>query len=151
MRFIGRVFVIFFAFLIACMAAGFTIAFGFFGQEWALLQSDPVARASFWIATAVGTSFTGAKAFLPLLLVIILAEAFRFRSIIFYALAGVGIALIAWYGLGFVNPYEESIDAPGPVNHGLQQVIAAGVVFGLAYWALAGRKAGKWLEPYPPR
>ena len=151
MRFIGRVFVIFFAFLIACLAAGLTFAFGLFGTEWQLMQSDPVARGSFWIATFIGTSFTGAKAFLPLLLVVIMAEAFKFRSIIFYALTGIGIALIAWYGLGFANPYEESIDAPGPINHGLQQVIAAGVVFGLAYWALAGRKAGKWLEPYPPR
>ena len=151
MRFIGRVFVVFFAFLIACLAAGLTFALGLFGTEWQLMQSDPVARGTFWIATAIGTSFTGAKAFLPLLLVVILAEAFKFRSIIFYALAGVGIALVAWYGLGFVNPYEESIDQPGPISHGLQQVIAAGVVFGLTYWVLAGRKAGKWLEPYPTR
>ncbi len=151
MRFIGRVFVIFFAFLIACMAAGLTIAFGFFGQEWALMQSDPVARGTFWIATVVGTSFAGVKGFLPLLLVIILSEAFKLRSFIFYALAGIGIALTAYYGWGFANPYEESIDAPGPISHGLQQVVAAGVVFGLAYWLVAGRKAGKWLEPYPPR
>ncbi len=104
MRFIGRIFVIFFAFLIACVAAGLTIAFGLLGSEWQMLQTDPVARGTFWVASFVGTSFAGAAAFLPLLLVVILAEAFRWRSVIFYALAGVVIALVAYYGLGFRQP-----------------------------------------------
>jgi hypothetical protein len=147
MAFIGRIFVIFFAFLIACVAAGFTIAFGLLGGEWQMLHNDPMAQGTFWVTSFVGTSYAGAASFMPLLLVVILAETFKWRSVIFYALAGVVIALIAYYGAGFGNPYEESIDQPGPVAHGIQLVVAAGVVFGLAYWLIAGRKAGAWLEP----
>jgi hypothetical protein len=149
MRLIGRLFVIFFGFLIACMAAGMTIAFGLLAGQWQLLETDPVAQGAFWITSAVGTSVAGFASFMPLVLVAILAEAFRLRSAIFYALAGVGIALFAYYSWGFVNPYEESIDAPGPIVRGIELVIAAGVVFGLTYWAVAGRKAGAWRDPRP--
>src|SRR3954468_20313070 len=149
MRLIGRLFVIFFGFLIACMAAGMTIAFGLLAGQWQLLETDPVAQGAFWITSAVGTSVAGFASFMPLVLVAILAEAFRLRSAIFYALAGVGIALFAYYSWGFVNPYEESIDAPGPIVRGIELVVAAGVVFGLTYWAVAGRKAGTWRDPRP--
>ena len=148
MKLIGRIFVIFFAFLFASLAAGVTIAFGLLGSEWQFLDEDPVAaRAGFWIASFFGTSFAAAAAFLPLLLLAILAEAFRLRSFPFYALAGVAIALLAYYGTGLGNPYEESIDQAGPINRGLELAIAAGAVFGLAYWLVAGRKAGAWHEP----
>ena len=150
MRLIGRIFVIFFAFLFASIAAGITIAFGLLGSEWQSLQGDPVAaRGGFLIASFFGTSFAGAAAFLPLLLLAILTEAFRLRSFLFYAIAGVMIALLAYYGTGLGNPYEESIDHAGPINRGLELTIAAGAVFGLAYWLIAGRKAGAWLEPRP--
>ena len=149
MAFIGRIFVIFFAFLFASLAAGITIAVGLLGSEWQFLyDEDPVAaRGGFWIASFFGTSFAGAAAFLPLLLLAILTEAFRLRSFLIYALAGVAIALLAYYGTGLWNPYEESIDHAGPVNRGLELAIAAGAVFGLAYWLVAGRKAGAWREP----
>jgi len=147
-KLIGRIFVIFFAFLFASLAAGVTIAFGLLGSEWRFLDEDPVAaHAGFWIASFFGTSFAAAAAFLPLLLLAILAEAFRLRSFLFYALAGVAIALLAYYGSGLGNPYEKSIDHAGPINRGLELAIAAGAVFGLAYWLVAGRKAGAWHEP----
>ena len=146
MAFIGRIFVIFFAFLLACMAAGMTIALGLLAGQWQLLQTDPVAQGAFWITSALGTSFAGAAGFMPLLLVVVLTEAFRLRSAILYALAGVAIALSAYYGWGFGNPYEESIDQAGPIARGIELVIAAGVVFGLVYWLIAGRKAGAWRD-----
>jgi hypothetical protein len=146
MAFIGRIFVIFFAFLLASMAAGMVIAFGLLGYEWHFLQSDPVARGSFWVTSAFGASFAGWMAFMPLLLTAILAEAFRLRSVLFYALAGVGIALFAYYGSGLGNPYEESIDHAGPITRGVELVIASGAVFGVVYWLIAGRKAGAWLD-----
>jgi hypothetical protein len=149
MAFIGRIFVIFFAFLAACMAAGMTIALGLLAGQWQLLQTDPVAQGAFWITSALGTSVAGAAGFMPLLLVVVLTEAFRLRSAILYALAGVAIALFAYYGWGFGNPYEESIDQAGPIARGIELVIAAGVVFGLVYWLIAGRKAGAWRDARP--
>jgi hypothetical protein len=146
MAFIGRIFVIFFAFLIASMAAGMTIAFGFMGSEWHWLQADPVARGSFWVVSFFGTGFTGMAAFLPLLLLAVLAEAFRLRSVLFYALAGAAIGVFIYYGSGLGNPYEESIDHAGPLTRGAELALAAGAVFGLVYWLIAGRKAGAWLD-----
>jgi hypothetical protein len=146
MRLIGRLFVIFFAFLIACMAAGITIALGLLGSEWHAAPADPVLRAGFWVVSVLGTGLTGAASFLPLLLVVVLAEGFRLRSIIFYALAGIGIVLLAYYGSGLGNPYEESIDQPGPILRGLELAIAAGAVFGVTYWLIAGRRAGAWRD-----
>ena len=48
MRLIGRIFVIFFAFLFASLAAGITIAFGLLGSEWQFLARirSPHAAAS---------------------------------------------------------------------------------------------------------
>jgi len=146
MSFIGRIFVIFFAFLIASMAAGMTIALGLLGPELHTFQSDPIARGGFWVVSFFGSSFTGAATFLPLLLLVVLAETFRLRSVLFYALAGVVIMLIAYYGSGLGNPYEESIDQAGPLTRQVELVIAAGAVFGLVYWAIAGRKAGAWRD-----
>ena len=149
MRFITRVFVIFFSFVAACITAGLTIGFGLLAGQWQLLHDDPFAQGVFWITSVVGTSFAGAASFGPLFLLVIMAEAFRWRSILLYALAGIVIAFIAYWSWGFWNPYEESIDQPGPLFRGVEIVMAAGVVFGLTYWAMAGRKAGAWLEPRP--
>jgi hypothetical protein len=150
MRFIGRLFVIFFAFAVACVAAGLTLAIGLLAGQWQLLQVDPVLQGAFWLTSSIGATVAGVASFVPLLLVVIVAEAFRWRSVIFYALAGIVIALATYYGWGFGNPYEESIDHAGPVAQGIELVIAAGVVFGLAYWAVAGRKAGAWHEARLP-
>lgn len=150
MAFIGRVFIIFFAFALSSLAAGMVIAYGLLGYEWHLLQNDPVARGSFWVVSAFGTSYAGAAAFLPLVLLAVVTEALRLRSFAFYALAGVVIALVAYYGSGLGNPYEESIDHAGPITRGVELAIASGAVFGLAYWLIAGRKAGAWRNPRTP-
>ncbi len=145
MSLIGRIFVIFFAFLIASMAAGLTIALGMLGTQWPVLHGDPVARGWFWGVAMVGSGSAGAATFLPLFLLVILAETFRLRSVLFYAFAGVGIMLLAYYGSGIGNPYEESIDHAG-LTREAELVIAAGAVFGLVYWLIAGRKAGAWRD-----
>jgi hypothetical protein len=148
MAFLGRIFVIFFAFMAAAIAAGMTIAVGVLGHDWPALQGDPVARGWFWGVTVVGSSFAGAMSVLPLFLVIVLAESFRLRSVLFYALAGVVIALLGYYGAGF--GVEESIDQAGPISPGAELAAAAGAVFGLVYWLVAGRNAGKWAQARQP-
>jgi hypothetical protein len=146
MSLVGRVFVIFFAFLAASMAAGMTIAFGLLGTGWPMLHGDPVERGWFWGVAVIGSGSAAVASFLPLLLLIVVAETFRLRSVLLYALAGVGIMLLAYYGSGLGNPYEESIDHAGPLTRNVELVIAAGAVFGLVYWLLAGRKAGAWRD-----
>jgi len=149
MRLLGRIVIIFLAFCLACLASGLTIAFGILGTALPAGDTDPVMHTIFLVAAFVGTTFTVTAAFLPLLGVIIVAEAFSLRSVIFYALAGIAIVVVAYYGSGLGNPYEESIDYPGPFTRGLQLALATGVVFGLTYWLFAGRRAGAWREPRP--
>jgi hypothetical protein len=144
MSLIGRIFVIFFAVMLACMAAGIAIAVGLLGADWPALQGDPVGRGGFWVVALFGSSFAGSVGILPLLLLIVLAESFRLRSVLLYAVAGVGIMLLGYYGLGF--GVEESIDQAGPVSPGAELAAAAGAIFGFVYWGFAGRNAGKWSQ-----
>ncbi len=146
MSLIVRVFVILFAFLIASMAAGMTAAFGLLGMDWPVVHGDPVARGWFWGVAVIGSGSAGAVSFLPLLLLIAVAEVFRLRSVLFYGLAGPAIMLLAYYGSGLGNPYAESIDHAGPLTRDVELVITVGVAFGLVYWAIAGRRAGAWRD-----
>jgi hypothetical protein len=81
-----------------------------------------------------------------LLIGLAVAEALRIRSALIYALAGAALMLLGYYGAGFGWTYEESIDyAPPLIPRGAEIVVAAGAVFGLTYWMIAGRRAGVWM------
>lgn len=148
MALIGRIFIIIFTVILASMAAGIVIAFGILGTQWSSVSGDPVERVFFWGTAFIGATGAGAVSFLPMVILIALAEAFRIRSLALNMLGGVAMLMLGYYGAGFAPPsYEESIDHPPPVvSHDLQIAAAAGAVFGLVYWVLAGRNAGRWRE-----
>ena len=148
MSLIGRLFVIFFTVILASMAAGIVIAFGILGTQWSSVSGDPVERVFFWGAAFIGATGTGAVSILPMVILIALAEAFKIRSLALNMLGGVAMLMLGYYGAGFApRSYEESIDHPPPVvSHDLQIAAAAGAMFGLVYWLLAGRNAGRWRE-----
>ena len=83
MRLLGRIVVIFLAFCLASLTSGLTIAFGILGTALPAGDTDPAMHTIFLVAAFVGTTFTVTAAFLPLLGVIIVAEAFSLRSVIF--------------------------------------------------------------------
>jgi hypothetical protein len=98
-----------------------------------------------------GTSFTGAVGFLPVVTLIVLAEAFKIRSLIANAAAGALLLVLGAYSSGINRSGEESIDRPPPpVSRPLEIAAAGGAVFGLVYWLLAGRNAGRWRERRAP-
>lgn len=148
MSLIGRIFVIFIAVILASMAAGIAIAFGILGTQWSSVSGDPVERVFFWGTAFIGATGTGAVSILPMAILIALAETFKVRSLALNMLGGVAMLLLGYYGAGFAPPsYEESIDHPPPVvSQDLQIAAAAGAVFGLVYWLIAGRNAGRWRE-----
>ena len=148
MSLIGRLFVILFTVMLASMAAGIVIAFGILGTQWSSVSGDPVERVFFWGTAFIGATGTGAVSILPMVILIALAETFKIRSLALNMLGGVAMLMLGYYGAGFAPPsYEESIDhAPPVVSHDLQIAAAAGAVFGLVYWLLAGRNAGRWRE-----
>lgn len=149
MSLIGRIFVIIFAVIVASMASGIAIAFGVLGPQWAGASSDIGERVFFWGTAFFGATATGAAGLLPLVILIALAEAFKIRSLLANVAGGAVMLLLAYYGSGLAPAsYEESIDRPPPMmSRELEIAAAAGAVFGLVYWTIAGRKAGRWREP----
>ncbi len=147
MALLGRIIVIFFAVMLASLAASIAIAMGLLGPEWHGFSGDIGERFVFWGTAFVGASLTGAIGLLPLVILIALAEAFKIRSLLAHAAAGAVLLLLGFYGSGQSRSYEESIDRPPPpISRDAEIAAAAGVVFGLVYWAIAGRKAGRWRE-----
>ncbi len=89
------------------------------------------------------TLIVSAKALFPAMLVIAVAEGFRIRSVLFYAIAG-GAGLVGlYYGLGLT----ERGPAGGLLTgRDLEIMAGAGIAAGFAYWAIAGRSAGAWRD-----
>ena len=147
MAFLGRLFVIFFAVMLASLAAGMAIAMGLLGPQWNGLNGDVGERVVFWGAAFVGAITTGAVGLLPLAILIAIAESFKIRSLLANAAAGAAMLVLGLYASGGPNNYRRSIDhPPPPISRESEIAAAAGVVFGLTYWAIAGRKAGRWRE-----
>ena len=148
MALLGRIFVIIVAVMLATLAAGIAIAIGLLGPEWHGVSGDVVERGTFSVFVVAGAAFTGAVTLLPLVILIAVAEIFKVRSLLIYAVAGAAILLLGYSASGLAPPsYEESIDyPPPPISRGTQVAAAAGIVFGGVYWLIAGRKAGRWRE-----
>lgn len=145
MSLIGRILAIFVGFLVAILAAGITLGIGIVAPDWAGVDSDPFERVTFFVVSFFATSFVGAVAFVPALIVIIFAEIARMRSFIYYGVGGALVALVSYYGSDISLRLENTTDVP-PVANALQLVAAAGIIGGLAYWLVAGRTAGRWRE-----
>jgi hypothetical protein len=147
MAFVGRLFVIFFAIVLASFAAGVAIAIALLGPAWQGMAGDVGERVLFWGTSFIGMTAIGATAFLPMAILIAVAESLKVRSLLVHGVAGAALLLMGYVGSGAPSRYEESIDyAPPPVSRGTQIAAAAGVVFGFTYWLIAGRNAGRWRE-----
>jgi hypothetical protein len=153
MAILGRIVVIWVALVLASIAAGIAIAIGIFGHEWHAMSSGDVPdRVFFWGTAFFATFFAGVVTFLPTVLLIIAAESMKVRSLFVYAIVGALLLLGGYYTSGMApHSYEESIDAAPPmVPRPAELAAAAGAVFGLTYWLIAGRSAGRWRERRSP-
>jgi len=93
--------------------------------------------AAYFFSVAMMTVWTGTIAILPAALAIALAEAFAWRSVLYYFLVGGVIALIA-------DQMSDLVIAPSFPGRRLVIMLAAGFVGGFVYWAIAGWRAGDW-------
>jgi len=145
MALIGRIVVILFAIFVAMFAAGVALALGILGPQWHVLSGDIGERVAFWGVAMFASGVTATIAFVPLLIAIVLAEGFSVRSLLAYVAVGAAVMLLAYYGAGLGQTIEEPIDNPPPlVSRETELTAVAGMVFGLVYWAIAGRSAGRW-------
>jgi hypothetical protein len=131
-----RFFVVCFAVFLGSVAAGatFLATSNGFNTDFSM----PYGDFYFWVF--LGAALTWSTIFffwssLPILICVLITEAFSIRSILAYAVAGgVGGAL---YGVGFLTGIQNAV----------QSSAAAGIMGGLVYWLVAGRNAGAWREP----
>jgi hypothetical protein len=78
---------------------------------------------------------------LPSVIGILISEAFAIRSWIFHLCSGAVCAWVGWDRLGYLNDYVGATQIPLAE---VIMVVAAGLVWGLVYWAIAGSSAGFW-------
>jgi len=146
MALLGRIIVILFALWLATMAAGIVWSIGLLGPQWPAMSAIPASvscsgrgihrfrnHRDFTVSADVdrcraGRSFFGALAAGPCL----------WRR----------CACAAWpIKAPLRRSGEESIDhPPPPISREFEIVAAAGIAFGVTYWLIAGRKAGRWRE-----
>ena len=97
------------------------------------------------LAIAVAGVFSSVKiagiAILPLSLTIAIAELMRWQSMTINLVLGGLVALFA--GISVYSATQPGLPSDGT----LIVLLATGFVGGFFYWMIAGRSAGKWLDP----
>jgi hypothetical protein len=143
MTIVVRIFLVIFAYFLACIAASAILTIGTLTPEWDDLVAAGFNSTTAWIVILVGASVIAAIAIVPSLLLIALTEGFGWRSILVYGVLGAGLALALSYGLDFAG----YVGDPDSFLAREREVLAAsGIVGGFVYWLIAGRRAGSWQQ-----
>ena len=145
MALIGRLFVILFAFLAACLVAGMIVVGAVLFPGFSDFGDGPIDTNAFNIVLGLGFIFISGFALLPALIVVAITETFHIRGVLAYAVGG-GVVGLACY-LGLVPFDTATLRFDGIVRRHLEIMTGAGIVAGLVYWMIAGRNAGAWREP----
>ena len=101
------------------------------------------------MVTAFTAFIVAGTMLLPAMLVVMIAEGFRLRSVLFYALVGgaAGLSRLLSAGARIGTPPDRSRVA---LPREAEIVCAAGIAAGFVYWMLAGRNAGRWRHAPEP-
>jgi phosphotransferase system glucose/maltose/N-acetylglucosamine-specific IIC component len=142
---IGRLFVIFFAFLAASLVAGMIVVGAVLFPEFSDLGSGSVDPDALNIILGFGFIFVSGFALLPALIVVAITEAFDIRGALTYAVGGGLVGVACYLGLVPFDPATMRFD--GIVRRHLEILSGAGIVAGIVYWMIAGRNAGAWRQP----
>src|SRR5271168_5539574 len=148
MALIGRLFVIFFGFLAACLVAGMIVIGAVLFPVLSDLGSGPIDESAWNIVLGFGFIFVSGFALVPAMIVAAITEAFYIRGALSYAVGGGVIGLACYLGLVPFDP--ETLRFEGIVQRHLEIMTGAGIVAGFVYWMVAGRNAGAWREPRRP-
>jgi hypothetical protein len=145
MALIGRLFVIFFAFLAACLVAGIIVIGAVLFPELSDIGTEPIDQSAFDVVLGFGFIFISGFALLPAMIIAMITEAFYIRSALAYAIGGGLVGLACYLGLVPFDP--DTLRFEGIVRRHLEIMTGAGIVAGLVYWMIAGRNAGAWRLP----
>jgi hypothetical protein len=152
MSLIGRLFVIAFAFCMACFVAGAIVVVAILFPEVSSIDVAGIDPEALNVILGFGFIFVSGFALIPAVAVVTITEAFDVRGVLAYAIGGAAVGLACYLGL---VPFDtEAMRFDGIVRRHLEVVTGAGIVGGLIYWLIAGRNAGRWKQPhaasYPP-
>ena len=148
MALIGRLFVILFAFLLSCFAAGAIVVVAVLYPEFSDLGVRDVDQSAINVVLGFGFIFISGFALLPALIVVLITETFNIRGVLTYAVGGAIVGAACYLGL---TPFDtEMMQFNVIVQRHLEIMTGAGIVAGLVYWMIAGRRAGAWREPPRP-
>ena len=154
MALIGRLFVVLFGFLAACLAAAIIVVGAVLLPEFSDFGAGPIDQGTLNIVAGFGFIVISGFALVPAMIVVAITEAFHVRGALTYATGG-GLAGLACY-LGLVPFDPATLEFEGIVRRHLEIMTGAGIVAGMVYWMIAGRNAGAWrvpparLRPPPP-
>jgi len=150
MSLIGRLFVIAFAFVVACFVAGAIVVVAILFPEVSAIDVAGIDPNALNIILGFGFIFVSGFALLPAVVVVAVTELFNVRGVLAYAIGGAVVGLACYLGL---VPFDtDTMQFNGIVRRHLEVVTGAGIVGGLIYWLIAGRNAGRWRESFhrPP-
>ena len=148
MALIGRLFVILFGFLAACLVAGMIVVGAVLFPDFSDFGDGSIDRSAVDIVLGLGFIFISGFALVPAMVVAAITEAFYIRSVLAYAVGGGLVGLACYLGLIPFDP--DTLRFDGIVRRHLEIMTGAGIVAGLIYWMIAGRNAGAWREPLRP-
>ncbi|TGQ74667.1 MAG: hypothetical protein E5V49_13495 [Mesorhizobium sp.] len=145
-RFVGylvRFAIILFGYAVASLAASAFLNVLFLASSGLMAGDAPPAMpASLIFSIPFVALFVAYFAFMPSVVVILVAEILGRRDWLFYALAG---AVVAGVFLGLVNHADDTTFAVTDTS-AILAVIGGGMVGGIFYWLAAGRWAGSWWQ-----
>jgi hypothetical protein len=145
MSLIGRLFVIAFAFCVACFVGGAIVVLSILFPELSALDTGMIDPGTINVLLGFGFIFFSGFALLPAVVVVAITEAFNIRSVLAYAIGGAAVGLACYLGL---VPFDtDTLRFDGIVRRHLEVMTGAGIVGGLIYWVIAGRNAGRWRQP----
>ena len=99
MALIGRLFVVFFAFLAACFVAGMIVVGAVLYPEFSDLGGGEIDQSAINVLLGFGFIFLSGFALLPALIVVLITEAFYIRSVLAYAVGGAIVGAACYLGL----------------------------------------------------
>src|SRR3569833_1846452 len=99
MSLIGRLFVVFFAFLAACFVAGMIVVVAVLYPEFSDLDTGVVDQSAINVILGFGFIFLSNFALLPALIVVLITEAFYIRSMLANAIGGAFVCLVFFFVL----------------------------------------------------
>ncbi|HWK64673.1 MAG TPA: hypothetical protein VNS34_07010 [Rhizobiaceae bacterium] len=153
-----RLAIIFFGYVVAAFAASAFLVFIIVGPlGWAPEEVPWVVTGSLAVAVPVMALFIAYYAFLPACVAIALAELLGRRDWLSYALAGglvgaavMGLSLKASWSVPWIDGGGADVDPAFSDPGFILTIVGCGVVGGIAYWLVAGLRAGAWRRAVSP-